>query len=181
MSSAPRYLPNYSVVDYRQWEGDWELIDGVAVAMTPSPFGPHERTVSRLVLNIGFWLKEQNLSCEIYTNLDWVVADHTVVRPDLMLVFGEQPSEHLYRPPTLAAEVLSDSTAHRDRDVKCGLYLEHGVDDVLLIDPRSRTIVHATAIEQKAYSVGETFELMITGRSLTIVAAELFDRPQTQP
>jgi len=45
MSAAPRYIPNYTVNDYMLWEGDWQLIDGVPIAMSPSPFGQHERIV----------------------------------------------------------------------------------------------------------------------------------------
>ena len=33
MSSVPRYTPRYSVSDYQLWEGDWELWDGIAIAM----------------------------------------------------------------------------------------------------------------------------------------------------
>jgi hypothetical protein len=46
---APRYEPHYSVSDYLQWEGDWELWNGTAVAMSPSPLGPHERAAAKLV------------------------------------------------------------------------------------------------------------------------------------
>ena len=52
MSSAPRYLPHYSVADYLSWEGDWELWNGTAVAMSPSPLGPHERAAAKLVFHI---------------------------------------------------------------------------------------------------------------------------------
>ena len=48
VSTAPRYLPHYTVADHAAWQGDWELLDGVAVAMTPSPFGPHAERLSRL-------------------------------------------------------------------------------------------------------------------------------------
>ena len=44
MSIAPKYQPHYTVDDYQHWEGDWELWNGVAVAMAPSPFGPHAIT-----------------------------------------------------------------------------------------------------------------------------------------
>ncbi len=49
MSSAPRYIPHYTVEDYLRWEGDWQLIDGVPIARTPSPFGRHEQIVANLV------------------------------------------------------------------------------------------------------------------------------------
>ena len=39
MRTASKYDPHYTVADYEQWSGDWELWKGTAVAMTPSPFG----------------------------------------------------------------------------------------------------------------------------------------------
>jgi hypothetical protein len=48
MSSAARYSPNYTIKDYRQWQGDWELWRGIAVAMTPSPFGKHGGLLVRI-------------------------------------------------------------------------------------------------------------------------------------
>ena len=33
------YKPRYTVDDYESWAGDWELWQGTAIAMTPSPFG----------------------------------------------------------------------------------------------------------------------------------------------
>ena len=31
------YVETYTYEDYKRWEGDWELIDGVPLAMAPSP------------------------------------------------------------------------------------------------------------------------------------------------
>ncbi|MCC6509451.1 MAG: Uma2 family endonuclease [Pirellulaceae bacterium] len=145
MSSATRYVPNYSIADYRRWEGRWELIDGVAIAMTPSPFGHHERIVSRLSRVLGNQLDELPCECEVYTNLDWILGANTVIRPDLMVVCGEQPQRHLEQRPEIAVEVLSESTRESDTTVKRRLCLEHGVPHYLIIDPEARTIEHVTA------------------------------------
>lgn len=140
MSTAPRYQPHYSVADYLQWEGDWELWDGVAVAMSPSPLGPHERAAAKLVFQIESCLHAQGCSCATYAGLDWIVSDDTVVRPDVMVVCGDQPGRHLERPPALAIEILSDATAEKDRTAKRSLYEHAGVGHYLLVDPITQTI-----------------------------------------
>ena len=39
----PAYvLEKYTYEDYRHWEGDWELIDGIPQAMAPSPALKHQ-------------------------------------------------------------------------------------------------------------------------------------------
>ena len=48
-----RQATDEAVADHAAWEGDWELVDGVAVAMTPGPFGRHAERLSRLAAS--FW------------------------------------------------------------------------------------------------------------------------------
>ncbi len=127
MSSVLRCTPHYTVEDCLQWEGDWELWYGVAVSMSPSPFGPHELVVSRLVQAFRNLIDKQGCHCEVYAGLDWIVASDTVVRPDAMIVCGVQPSQHLERPPVLAVEVISQSTASKDILQKRELYQHFGV------------------------------------------------------
>ena len=43
------HLPHYNYEDYKQWEGDWELIDGIPYSMAPTPNITHQE----LNLNIG--------------------------------------------------------------------------------------------------------------------------------
>jgi Uma2 family endonuclease len=139
MSNAASFTPRYTYQDYLQWEGDWELWFGTAVAMTPSPFGPHERIVSELAGQLRNELKAKCPDCRVYAGLDWLAAEDTVVRPDVMVVCGEQPERHLERPPVLAAEVLSPSTAERDREYKSALYAQFGVPHYLILDPKAAT------------------------------------------
>jgi Uma2 family endonuclease len=42
--------------------------------------------------------------------------------------------------PLLVVEILSPSTAHRDRGAKARGYLRRGVPEVWLVDPGSRTV-----------------------------------------
>ena len=95
MSTASRFVPNYTVDDYRHWEGDWQLIEGVPVAMSPSPFGPHERIVAEFVKSFGSQIDQQGCDCRVYAGLDWIVSNDTVVRPDVMVVCGPQPERAL--------------------------------------------------------------------------------------
>ena len=53
MSSAAKYQPHYTVDDYQHWQGDWELWNGVAIAMGPSPFGRHAQLVGQLAKILG--------------------------------------------------------------------------------------------------------------------------------
>lgn len=136
MSTVPRYpIQPHTVDDYQQWEGDWELIQGIAVAMGPSPFGPHERMVDDIADGIKLQLRRQKCDCRIYRNLDWIISPHDVVRPDLMLVCGVQPERHLERVQEMCVEVLSASTRQHDLFVKRPLYRDCRVPYYLIAEP----------------------------------------------
>ena len=131
MSTAPRY----TVADHAAWEGDWELIDGVAVSMTPSPFGPHAERLSRLAAALWNAINATDCRATVLAEIDWIVANDTVVRPDLVVVCGPAPPRHVERPPALVAEILSTATRDRDLTVKRELYETHGVRWYVIIDP----------------------------------------------
>ena len=176
MSVAPRYIPHYTIEDYQSWEGDWELIDGVPISMTPSPFGPHERIVSRLSYQIQGQIQRNQCACEIYTNLDWIISDDTVIRPDLMVVCGEQPPRHLERPPALMVEVLSDSTRGRDLNAKRTLVRENAVPHYLVIDPSERTVLQIVDDGQQTFDIAQLVSLSLEDDcQINIDCSKLFD------
>ncbi len=176
MTAAPRYLPHYTVADYQRWEGDWELIDGIAFSMSPSPFGPHERIISRLSFEIMSQLRSADCECAVYTNLDWIVSNDTVIRPDLMVVCGVQPDRHLERPPSLAVEVLSDSTRGRDLTAKRSLCREYNVPNYVIIDPVPRTLLLVTPDDDALLTATDTLRLSLgDGCDVVVDCSRLFD------
>jgi Uma2 family endonuclease len=178
MSEAPRYIPHYTLADFRMWEGRWELIDGLPIAMTPSPFGHHERIISRLSFEIQLQHRSGKCQCEVYTSLDWIISEDTIVRPDLMVICGEQPKYHLEEAPALVVEVLSDSTKGRDLVVKRALYNENGVPHYLIIDPENKTIEHVAGGSSSMCSETSQLELNLGNDQncrIKVECAKLFD------
>ena len=41
-------LPQYTYEDYKNWEGDWELIYGQAYTMSPAPMIKHQSISSKM-------------------------------------------------------------------------------------------------------------------------------------
>jgi len=140
MSAAQKYVPHYTVADYQTWEGDWELWAGVPVSMSPSPFGRHQTILTRLAYQLTSEIERVCCDAEVIVELDWIISHDTVVGPDLVVVCGPPPHKHLEATPTMAAEILSDSSSRRDSIHKRDLYEEQGVDVYLIIDPDQQTI-----------------------------------------
>ncbi len=134
MNLAKKYLPRYTYEDYKLWEGDWELIEGFPYAMAPSPFGEHQRVAFELAHQTRNQLEDCPQKCFVYPELDWVVKEDTVIRPDIM-VLCKRVKEHLREPPEVVVEVVSPSTAQKDENLKFELYQREGVRLYLLVYP----------------------------------------------
>ncbi len=77
--TARKLIPNYTVQDYQSWKGECELWQGIPVSMTPSPFGPHSAVVVKIITFLVNQLR--NCDATVLTELDWIVDNHTVIRP----------------------------------------------------------------------------------------------------
>lgn len=118
MSTAPRYIPTYTIHDYQQWDGDGELWNIVAIAMTPSPFGKHSRLLVKLAAALEIAVQSTSCNATVLAEIDWIVANDTVLRRDLLIVCGKEPERHVEQTPALVAEILSPGTRSRDLNEK---------------------------------------------------------------
>ena len=141
MSGAIRYLPQHTVADYEHWEGDWELWSGVPVSMSPSPGVPHQNVNSNLVyLFRDAVAKQEDCHCRVLFEIDWRIDHWTVVRPDLMMVCEPITTNWIEVTPTVVVEILSPTTAEKDRGPKRDLYAQQGVAWYIMADPDTKTL-----------------------------------------
>jgi len=141
MGYEQKILPHYTYDDYVQWEGRWELIDGIPFAMSPAPVPKHQRVSSSLNYElVGAVRRSQCKNCFVYEPLDYKVAEDTIVQPDLLIVCGKINKPFLDFPPVLVVEILSPSTALKDRHAKFGIYESGGVKYYLIVDVDKETI-----------------------------------------
>jgi len=124
--------PIYSYKDYINWEGDWELIEGYPFAMAPSPVSVHQRIMWKLARFIDEGL--DNCECEGYPELDWIIDEKTILRPDIA-IYCEEIEEYAKTPPKLVIEIISPSTALKDEDIKFKIYEREKVEYYVLVYP----------------------------------------------
>lgn len=104
--------------------------------MTPSPFGIHQWLSGQFAYQIIQQLKEQDCTdCYLIQEVDWIIEEDMVVRPDLSVVCGELPERFIEQVPVLVIEILSESTQDRDTHAKRALYAAHGVKYYATVDP----------------------------------------------
>jgi Uma2 family endonuclease len=128
-------LPRYTYDDYVQWEGRWELIHGLAYAMTPSPSIRHQSISQHIASQLERAL-ENCPECHALLPVDWKIDEETTVQPDNLVICGEVENlAYLSKTPTLIFEIISKSTAHKDRTTKFKLYEKEGVRHYVIVDP----------------------------------------------
>jgi len=178
MSTAPQYRPHYTVADYQLWQGDWELWNGVAVAMTPSPFGRHSQLVGQLAKVLGNAIDAVNCDATVLVEIDWIVANDTILRPDLTIVCGAAPKRHVEETPALVVEILSPGTRERDLTFKKRLYQSESVAWYLIVDPDEESLSALKLDSEEVYNDvahAETLEIDLCETChLTVSVNQLF-------
>jgi Uma2 family endonuclease len=136
MSNAVKILPYYTYEDYIQWEGKWELIDGIPHAMSPAPTPKHQMIANTLGALFYNALKSCS-SCKAYQAIDYKLAEDTILQPDLSVLCQTPTKKFIDFPPALVVEISSPSTALKDRHTKYALYEQQKVLYYLILSPDS--------------------------------------------
>ncbi len=128
-------LPDYTYDDYKLWEGDWELIHGVPYAMSPAPMIKHQAISNNIARYLSEALEECS-TCQALLPVDWKIDNNTIVEPDNLVICHEPQNEvYITQAPKIIFEILSKSTAHKDKNLKFNLYEKEGVNYYIIVDP----------------------------------------------
>ena len=120
-----------------------ELISG-SIVMAPLSFRSHQRVVQRIYQLIQNHLDHSTMGEAYLAPFDVHLGENDVLCPDLSFFSHERC--HLLSDrgaegaPDLVIEVLSPSTARRDRKDKREIYTRHGVRELWLVHPELETI-----------------------------------------
>ncbi|WP_193769094.1 Uma2 family endonuclease [Metasolibacillus meyeri] len=122
-------------------EPRYEIIDGETIMMSPRPTLNHNRVITNLAVVFDKYLDGKK--CEYFTDgVDVHFDEKNRVIPDSMIVCNTDilKPNGIYGTPDLIVEVLSPSTARKDKGDKKTLYEKHGVKEYWIIDPVAKSI-----------------------------------------
>lgn len=135
-----------------------ELLNG-QLHTHPRPSAQHALSSSRLVADLvtpfdrgisgpgGWWILHEP-EIHFVLNTELAVPDIAGWRKQRM---PELPADQRFTVvPDWLCEVLSPSTASKDREIKMPLYAHYGVKHVWIIDPKKR-VLEAYALEQEQW------------------------------
>lgn len=122
----------------------YEAIGG-ELYVSPPPKLPHQWVSGRLFLALSDLLVRPGLGWVFYapTGVEFPDTDEGV-QPDLVFVARDHPGrlteDGIRGAPDLVVEILSPSTARRDRTVKRHLYQRQGIAEYWIVDPEAKQI-----------------------------------------
>jgi len=161
----------------------YEVIDD-ELYVTPAPSARHQRVVTDLVVQLGAFVRAHDLGELFVSPLDVLFAEGDYVEPDLLFVGRDRTDivsdRGVEGAPDLVVEVLSPSTARRDRGIKLDRYRLFGVPEYWIVDPELRTVevwkLAEGADEPVTLSAAESlrWQLMPGGPALELPLEELF-------
>jgi Uma2 family endonuclease len=121
----------------------YEVIAG-DLYVTPAPGSIHQRVSVRLTTLFEIFCEEHGVGSVYDAPYDVILGDGNYLEPDLVFVRQDRSEiikDHgVVGTPDLVAEILSGSTAHRDRGIKRQRYAEHGVPEYWVIDTDARLV-----------------------------------------
>ncbi|MBB4634594.1 Uma2 family endonuclease [Longimicrobium terrae] len=136
----------WSYAEFRRLPDDgnrYEVIDG-ELFVTPSPLTIHQKIVGRIFAAIEAFCEEHGAGTVLFAPCDVIFGEGDYLEPDLVFVrrdreeiIGERGIEG---PPDLVVEVLSESTAMRDRGIKRDRYAGYGVPEYWIVDSDAKAI-----------------------------------------
>lgn len=143
---APEKDKRYTYADYYSWDDGerWELINGEALVMAPGPSWRHQGISGGLFYQLANFLKGKDgrvFSAPFDVRLNADTADNTVLQPDIIVFCDRSKLDGTgcKGAPDMTVEILSPSTAKRDRLVKLRLYQDAGVREYWIVDPDTKT------------------------------------------
>ncbi len=176
--TSPKKKPDYYVT-YQQFmemteesENRYELIDG-EVFMLASPSFTHQRVLKDLNNVFQYFFKNHDKCDAFLAPLDIELIrqqikllreetedDINIVQPDLMVLCDYMKDinekDKYMGTPSLVVEILSPSTASKDRIRKLGLYMDSGVCECWIVDPKGKKVM-IYAFEDREILDDDTF------------------------
>jgi Uma2 family endonuclease len=153
-----------------------EMIEG-EIVVTPSPSLMHQIVVHRLDVLLDRAIVEPGLGLVIGAPFDVYLDEQNVPQPDLMVVLRDREqvlgSTRLESAPSLAIEIISPSSATKDRVAKRDLYARYGVPEYWLVDPEKATITIFSDPQHGRYRSEQTTSDVAISATIQGLSADL--------
>jgi len=166
----------YTYEDYKKWEGRWELIDGIPLAMAPAPLPTHQLIAFEIAHKIRLQLQNCE-NCVVLGEVDYKVSDETILRPDVV-VTCERLNKPFITNPKIIFEIVSPSSARRDEKFKFEIYEKEKINYYILVYPNDN-LAKAYELKNNKFEkipLSEKYQFKLNNCNLEVDFDEIFKR-----
>lgn len=122
----------------------YQLINGQLIK-SPSPVSLHQRTLLKLVEELGATIKKSNSGELFISTLDVYFEEENVFQPDIFFIAKDNTAhtdDHAWvrGVPDLIIEILSPSNAYYDMQKKMRVYEKYAVKEYFIVDPEDKMV-----------------------------------------
>ena len=153
-----------------------ELIAG-EIVVTPSPSLMHQVVVHRLAVVFDRVIVEPGLGLVVEAPFDMYLDEHNTLQPDVMVILRDRreiaESSKLVAAPNLVVEVVSPSSAQKDRGTKRDLYAAHDTPEHWLVDADYRQVTVSSNPRDGRYRTETTFDDTVVSATIPGVSVDL--------
>ena len=150
----------------------YELVDG-ELLVTPSPGFPHQRAVTRLLVELSAYFERERVGEVLTSPFDVELEPESVTQPDIFVLPPAEARRLLHEglpalTLLLTVEVLSPSSSRHDRVRKRPLYQRH-VPEYWIVDLDARLIERWGTGDSRAEPVTTSLEWLPEGATSPFV------------
>ncbi|MEZ6118550.1 MAG: Uma2 family endonuclease [Pirellulaceae bacterium] len=120
-----------------------EIMDGDHY-MNPPPSPYHQAILGNLHFQLYAQVKSKGLGQVFVAPTDVQLSAHDIVQPDIVVILNERQDivtpSRIVGSPNLVVEILSDSTASRDKQLKMQLYRRSCIPEYWLVDAKAKRV-----------------------------------------
>ena len=174
-----------TIEDFESFPDDgnrYEIIGGL-LSVSPSPTLEHQRIVGRIFTTLERYFEQTGTGEVFVAPVDVELSNFDVVQPDVAVVLNTNASVkqelRIVGAPDVVVEVISPSSAMRDRVRKAALYAMNSVQEYWLVDPASDSF-DMLALQRPGYIALAQPAGLVRSRALEgfeIDLTRLFRRP----
>ncbi|WP_170006174.1 Uma2 family endonuclease [Bacillus fonticola] len=167
----------WTIEDYYKLPEDgnhYEIVSG-HLELRPSPTTTHQRISHRIERILTDSCESEYIILD--APVDVILSETDTRQPDILMIHRSREEiieEHaVVGPPDLVVEILSPSTAKRDRTMKRDSYAQFGVMEYWIVDHLNQTIEQYVLTETgKPYELANVFDRddIVTSQHLTCVS-----------
>lgn len=156
----------YTLEDYYNLPNDVraELIDGMLIFMEAPSFN-HQDISMALAFEFELYIRSNKGPCKVLAaplDVQLDCDNKTMVQPDIVVTCSkdQRNKKGIWGAPDMCIEILSDSTRRRDLGIKVAKYLNAGVREYWIVDPKRENVI-CYYFESEEYPVIYTFDDVI--------------------